>query len=390
MTELYYTALGNIYRSRQAFCRFITANDVNLTSHQAGFYVPKKAASLLFSKLGTKGENLHRTARIRWQDDFYTDSHFIYYGQGSRNEYRITNFGKNFPFLEADYVGSLLVICQMEDDYYYGFVLEREEDIDAFMTEFNLPVDKTNHIISKDIVETPAKKLKRSIDEIVSNCEVFPGTELMSQYARNAFNSCNHINEATVLSDPDKYLLKWIDTEYSLFHSFEEKFYNPILSTQFDNSEALIDFSNKILNRRKSRAGKSLEHHLSNIFTSAQLRFEEQVVTEDNKKPDFIFPGGKEYHDFSFPTDNLVFLGAKTSCKDRWRQVLNEANRIDTKYLFTLQKGVSTNQLKEMKHERLILVVPAEIKTCFDPAYQDDIFTLSKFIGMVREKQMYI
>ena len=46
----------------------------------------------------------------------------------------------------------------------------------------------------------------------------------------------------------------------------------------------------KILNRRKSRAGKSLEHHLSTIFHASDLKFEEQVVTEGNKKPDFIFP----------------------------------------------------------------------------------------------------
>lgn len=54
-----------------------------------------------------------------------------------------------------------------------------------------------------------------------------------------------------------------------------------------------------------------------------------------------------------FPANKLVFLGAKTTCKDRWRQVLNEADRIETKYLFTLQQGISKNQLREMKHEHL-------------------------------------
>ena len=52
MTEYLSMAVSDVYRSRKAFCRFITANDANLTSHQAGFYVPKEAASLLFDELG--------------------------------------------------------------------------------------------------------------------------------------------------------------------------------------------------------------------------------------------------------------------------------------------------------------------------------------------------
>ena len=148
-----------------------------------------------------------------------------------------------------------------------------------------------------------------------------------------------------------------------------------------------MDFSNSILNRRKSRAGKSLEHHLAHIFTLSDLKFETQVVTEDNKKPDFIFPSGEAYHNLLFPADDLVFLGVKTTCKDRWRQVLNEADRIDVKYLFTLQQGISKNQLKEMKHEGVKLVVPKTYLNSFDREYQSEMETLSSFVGLVKEKQ---
>lgn len=55
-------------------------------------------------------------------------------------------------------------------------------------------------------------------------------------------------------------------------------------------------------------------------------------------------------------------LGAKTTCKDRWCQVLNEADRIPNKHLFTLQRGVTRNQLQEMKDEHLTLVVPKDNK----------------------------
>lgn len=34
-------------------------------------------------------------------------------------------------------------------------------------------------------------------------------------------------------------------------------------------------------------------------------------------------------------------LGAKTTIKERWRQVLEEANRIERKHLITLEPAVS-------------------------------------------------
>lgn len=52
MSDIFNYAVSQVNRSRRAFCRFITANDVNLTSHQAGFYVPKEAESLLFDVPG--------------------------------------------------------------------------------------------------------------------------------------------------------------------------------------------------------------------------------------------------------------------------------------------------------------------------------------------------
>lgn len=387
MTEFFTMAVADVYRSRKAFCRFITANDVNLTSHQAGFYVPKEAASLLFDELGVRGSNKDRRVRIRWQDDFTTDSRFIYYGIGSRNEYRITRFGHNFPFLSADFVGSLLVICRMDVDYYTAYVLERDEDIDEFYSTFNLNQQKTNHLIDPNAIESPDEKVLRLISDAVSGIDEFPSTEEMSKYARSIYNEAFEISPELILANPDDILLKWTDTEYSLFSRVEEKVYLPRYSAPFENCASLISFSNQILNRRKSRAGKSLEHHLSSIFTTAQLMFEEQPVTESTKKPDFLFPGAKEYHSLVFPAEDLTFLGAKTTCKDRWRQVLDEARKIEVKHLFTLQPSIATPQLEQMKAAKVVLVVPEENKSSFDARFRDDLLSLRQFIGMVSEKQ---
>mgnify|MGYP000571521560 FL=1 len=387
MSDIFNYAVSQVNRSRRAFCRFITANDVNMTSHQAGFYVPKEAESLLFDVPGERGSNKDRFVKIRWQDDFETASRFIYYGVGSRNEYRITRFGKGFPFLNEEYVGSLLIICQVDRDDYVGIVLEHDEDIDDFYTEYNLSVGKTNHFIDSAAIISPDERLGKRLVEIAGAMTDFPDTGEISGVASQIYNEVFGITENKLLDEPDKILCGWIKTESELFYQFEDIFYRPMYSTPFSSIRDFAAAANSFLNRRKSRFGKSLEHHLAHIFTESKLRFEEQVVTEDKKRPDFLFPGGKEYHDFLFPADDLTFLGAKTTCKDRWRQVLNEADRIGTKYLFTLQPSISANQLQEMKHERVVLVIPEDNRNSFDDRYRSDLLSLKQFISIVKEKQ---
>jgi len=97
----------------------------------------------------------------------------------------------------------------------------------------------------------------------------------------------------------------------------------------------------------------------------SRLHLKPKIITENRKKPDFLFPSGRAYHDYAFPTVKLHMLASKTCCKDRWRQVLNEANRIKTKHLFTLQQGVSGPQLQEMRDNNVELIVPAPYMTSF-------------------------
>jgi nucleoside-diphosphate-sugar epimerase len=77
--------------------------------------------------------------------------------------------------------------------------------------------------------------------------------------------------------------------------------------------DAFISYSLSVQNRRKSRAGYALEHHLDEIFRESGLRYTRQAVTENNAKPDFLFPGLAEYKDETFPVSRLSMLGVKTT-----------------------------------------------------------------------------
>ena len=388
MSEILNITTSKVQQSQAAFCKFITANDTGSTGgHQCGYHVSKEAWPLFLDTPGVKGTLIDIPIRIRWQNDFETDSRFKYYGVGTRNEYRITRFGRGFPFLTDDNVGDLLVLARVDRGFFDAFVLRTDDDIDDFFSNFNLSYDKTNQIIDIHQAEKPEQKLLASIHEFVAKYADFPDTRAMANGARTCFNEANSIINRNIVSNPDDVLLGWIDTEYTLFKFMEEKVYSNITTKPFLSIDAFVNMANEVLNRRKSRAGKSLEHHLADIFTRNEVLFEEQVVTEENKKPDFVFPNGECYHNLTFPGELLTILGAKTTCKDRWRQVLNEADRVDDKYLFTLQQGISSNQLKEMQDYNLHLVVPKKYLTSFPKEHRNGIFDLASFIGLVKERQ---
>ncbi|MDY5192191.1 MAG: type II restriction endonuclease [Bacteroidaceae bacterium] len=387
--EVLQDAITMVRESTCAYCHYITPNDVGATGgHQYGFHVAKSCYHLFFDKGGVKGENLEKTVEITWQKSFVTQSMAKYYGVGTRNEYRLTRYGRDFEFLKDDYIGSLLIMTRNEDGAYNAYVLSNQSNIEDFIATFQLDITKGNQLIVKSGMGESRDVLLEKIRDFVDQYDTFPDTQQMSAFAREIVLLANNYVSRDVDKKADSILLQWVDAEYQLFNALEEKIYRPIYANPFANCQDLIDFSNMILNRRKSRAGKSLEHHLAFIFDAAKLRFEEQVVTENNKKPDFIFPDGASYHNIMFPAERLTMLGAKTTCKDRWRQVLNEANRIPEKHLFTLQRGVSRNQLQEMCDEHLTLVVPKENKTLFLPEFHDHIMCLSDFISMVRERQL--
>jgi len=378
-------AVENCLRNPISFCKFISANDAGSTgAHQSGFYIPLDSWSILFETPGAKGANKDKFVTIKWQDDFETDSRLIYYGQGTRNEYRITRFGRGFPFLNPDHVGDLFVLIQISSDYYHAYIIESDDEIESFLSSLNLSATQTNRLIdTTDLKVLSPPTLEALFQQYIQELLVeFPETILISRKARELY----HLVYGNKAQRPDNLLLNWLETEYSLFKAIENDRYKQRISSPFDSVEELVMCANTMLNRRKSRAGKSLEHHLAEMFQIYQLQYGSQVVTEANKKPDFIFPGGDEYHDQSFNRDKLVFLGVKTTCKDRWRQILNESEVIKQKHLFTLQQGISENQLAEMYRHDVVLVVPKPYVSSFPGAFRDKIMTLEGFMSMVRTK----
>lgn len=210
----------------------------------------------------------------------------------------------------------------------------------------------------------------------------FPPTREFSAFARGT------LTDLDPRDDPDAVLLAWMEREEVLFRTLERHLVGGRLVEGFAGDvDGFLSFSLSVQNRRKSRVGSALENHLEQVFIKHGVSYDRTRITENKSRPDFIFPGIAEYLNADFPPERLTMLGVKSTCKDRWRQVLAEAARIDKKHLLTLEPGISTAQTDEMRERQLSLVIPAALHSSYTPAQRAWLINLNDFIGFVRERQ---
>ncbi len=144
----------------------------------------------------------------------------------------------------------------------------------------------------------------------------FPTTREFSKLARDSLANVNPSD------DPDGALIAWIEREELLFRRLERRIVSDRLIAGFATGadvdvDGFLKFSLHVQNRRKSRAGRSLENHLEALFSAFDVQFCRGAETENHNKPDFLFPGISEYRNKRFPALRLTMLGAKSTCKDR-------------------------------------------------------------------------
>jgi hypothetical protein len=114
----------------------------------------------------------------------------------------------------------------------------------------------------------------------------------------------------------------------------------------------------------------------------------EMRATVEGTKPDILMPGKREYDaalQGRYPAEKLIMVGIKTTCKDRWRQVLNEAPQIRRKHILTLQEGISSKQLDEMHRSNVVLVVPRPLHVQYPKDRSVALIDVESFITSARK-----
>lgn len=370
-------------------------------SHQAGPYI---AREFLFRMFPTINRSDIKNPDVWF--DLYIDSNAdyrkvraVYYNNvqfaGTRNETRLTNFGgQSSALLDPDSTGALTLFAFRLDKT--GAALDCHVWVCQHETEEDIVEDRVGSVDpGKYLVWSPHTAVNLSLLDTPpsrTSCWLEPKDippAWLADFPAAAEVVCKSVELRTLATlSSDQRLMKRRECEFELFRSLEQAVELPHIQAGFTTVDDFVSRAQTVLQRRKKRAGQSLELHTREIFIEERLvenvNFSYQPVSEGGKKPDFIFPSQAAYQNLSFPASGLRMLAVKTTCKDRWRQILNEADRIPNKHLLTLQEGVSESQFQEMTNAGVQLVVPAQRVESFPAAVQPHLQTLESFIGDVR------
>jgi len=366
------------------YAKRLSANDSGATdSHQAGIYIPKIILWEIFpkTKTGSNPDSWFSTEIMPYEEK--RNLRAIWYNEKTRNESRITQWNRPSRILDPEMTGSLVV---------FAFKLNSGNNPDEAVVWFCQTTEEEDAI--EDIIGIvepgegllfyPSGKILVTPKIAFNECSLADG-DIPPLWLKDFPNAQTLI--ALALSkrpekfrSPDIRLINRRECETALFYSVERASVLPRIKAGFSTVDEFVNYANSVTNRRKSRAGRSLELHLKAIFDEENLHYAHGEISEGNKKPDFIFPSIEAYANPSWPKNELRMLAAKTTCKDRWRQILNEADRIPVKHLITLQQGVSENQFKEMRKANVILVVPQSLHKSFPESVRRELLNLESFI----------
>lgn len=183
--------------------------------------------------------------------------------------------------------------------------------------------------------------------------------------------------------DADTLLERWLTAETDLFMLLERAEGERRIS-RCEDFEDHVATVLSILQRRKVRRGRSLELHLEALFTARGLPYERQVETEPGSTSDFILPGLAAYRQIDPATPDgpgVLHLGAKSTARERWKQVLSEAGRLRRRHLATLDPQLSHASLRSMAEHDVVPVMPRRLADLY---HGHAVMTVEGFIEHAR------
>lgn len=212
-----------------------------------------------------------------------------------------------------------------------------------------------------------------------------PTTKQFTAFARS-------ICDGEPAVDPDGTLFRWFSTTNDLFFLYERHVLQPVLDAVFANREHVdvdqfFELATKYKNGRFSRAGLSFEHHIEALLKANGVRYARPKTMRDGSKPDFLLPTLDAYGDADIPDDLLTFLAAKTTTKERWRQIVTEATRIGVRHLLTMDPSLVPDTLSAMAENNVVPVLPQPIIDTYPDAMRSSMMNVSEFISLVRQRE---
>jgi hypothetical protein len=236
--------------------------------------------------------------------------------------------------LDALAIGSDAVREQFE---FLDVPLPAKDDGRQIAAQLTLPVD-----VAADYPVIDHPLFKKSVGE-----SSMPVTSEMASAASEIAGM--RLGEAV---DPDGYLTGALTAESDLYYAIESTIHAGSVAKLMEGDPSvtdIIDFAMRLQQSRKSRRGQSLQNHFARLLDRERIPYSAQCLAEAGETPDFVIPGCDQYHDATFPSNRLRMVACKSTAKERWRQILNEAARIPEKYLLTLDSKL--NSVDDRRHD---------------------------------------
>jgi hypothetical protein len=399
-----------LLESRQVFVKKLSNNDRDWArfsnKHQAGTYVPvAERDSGFFPPMTTKERTDGKSAEIRevefrtsWPEvgEFNKISRLVNY-RSKGEETHLTGLPKGaFATLAP---GSYLAIGRTEtggEVRYQCLTVDSASDdafvlIDAlslpddFQALVRSPADERDKLQSRllDFTELALASWQRGeIRHFASQNAAMPGTLALAHLARSQYLSTHGLKELDPFAlecpgDAIREISRVV--ELAIFREFQLRSSAIALVTLVAGEDPgavsistiirrLIDKVRDIdalmlsaSQQRRSRAGYSFEHHIEAMLVGGGLPFEKQVVIEAKKRPDFVMPSFKHLRRPAMGCDAGLILSAKTTLRERWKQVQREMGDSDL-FLATVDETIASNSIEDMADMGITLVVPEKLK----------------------------
>ena len=388
--------------------------------HQAGVYIPfQDRDSGFFPKLSEKprqtGAPIHEIYfDIHWPEVDVTQSARLVNYRSKGEETHLTNVPKG-PFAGIAPASYLVIAHRRSAEgkpYYQAVVVDSASDECAAMVDlFEITAEFRSGLFTpKAAVQSYQDRILQFLDEASSafrsgRLEQFsrpyasmPAPGSLAKQAREVYikrhGAVSGFNPFVLPAPGDVVLEISRNIEHELFREYELRHRSLALvrllvgqdpktaSLETTFRRIILEFPaiDKILlsaaQQRKSRAGYSFEHHIRQLLIDGGVPHEIQVVIEAKKRPDFVLPTFALYGDKNRPRRDALVLSAKTTLRERWKQVQGEIKNCDL-YLATVDENIAVNAIEDMCAQGIKLVVPESLKNSSITAYKNQANVMS-------------
>ena len=374
--------------------------------HQNGVYIPREIREAGFFPAldNTNAAKAHifdalfqtfwpatgeaKTSRLTHYSNKGTEMHFT---RVPRNE-----FSSLTP--ASWLLGGILEVPVSQANYWFMVIDSESEEAELLESMFALESDFHFDLFdpadlpgarpdeTKQLIEELASALRNgTLNQFITLASRMPASRDFASQAQDVWlaeGNRESINPWSIPNPGDAIMRISRDIEYSLYKKAEVRFRAAqvlrTISTGTDLVNAVVrgfpELDATFLSAaqtRKSRAGRSFEHHVARLFRDGKVRYEEQVIL-GSRRPDFVLPDMVTLKSTTRHFKDAMIVSLKTTLRERWKQLSLE--RINGEiFLATVDDRVTAEAISDMADNGIHLMVPESLKKSKETCYANQI-----------------